>query len=100
MLPGTSSGRPRPAGDQVLRIGTWNLDARRQPAHVEFLLGLDCDVLLLTEVSPRLEVPGYDRGLTAGVMARGQHWAVLNTGPHAYRRPDGIAVVPLGLLGP
>lgn len=26
--------------------------------------------------------------------------AVLNTGPEAYRRPDGIAVIPLGLLGP
>jgi hypothetical protein len=26
--------------------------------------------------------------------------AVLTTGEHAYRRPDGIAVVPLGLLGP
>lgn len=25
---------------------------------------------------------------------------VLNTGQHAYRRPDGIAVVPLALLGP
>lgn len=25
---------------------------------------------------------------------------VINTGPHAYRRRDGIAVVPLGLLGP
>lgn len=25
---------------------------------------------------------------------------VLHTGPHAYRRPDGIAVVPLALLGP
>lgn len=25
---------------------------------------------------------------------------VLNTGPYAYRRPDGIAVVPLALLGP
>ena len=25
---------------------------------------------------------------------------VLHTGPHAYRRPDGIAVVPLVLLGP
>lgn len=24
---------------------------------------------------------------------------VINTGPYAYRRPDGIAVVPLGLLG-
>ena len=25
---------------------------------------------------------------------------VLTTGEHAYRRPDGVAVVPLGLLGP
>ena len=25
---------------------------------------------------------------------------VINTGPHAYRRPDGIGVVPLALLGP
>lgn len=25
---------------------------------------------------------------------------VLTTGGHAYRRPDGVAVVPLGLLGP
>ena len=26
--------------------------------------------------------------------------AVLTTGPDAYRRPDGIGVVPLALLGP
>ncbi len=25
---------------------------------------------------------------------------VINTGSHAYRRPDGVAVIPLGLLGP
>ena len=25
---------------------------------------------------------------------------VITTGPHAYRRPDGICVVPLALLGP
>ncbi len=25
---------------------------------------------------------------------------IVTTGPHAYRRPDGVAVVPLGLLGP
>lgn len=62
-------------GDRPLRIGTWNLDARHLPAHVDLLLGLDCDVLLLTEVSPRLVVPGYDKVLTAGVMARAQHWA-------------------------
>jgi hypothetical protein len=25
---------------------------------------------------------------------------IINTGPQAYRRPDGIGVVPLGLLAP
>jgi hypothetical protein len=25
---------------------------------------------------------------------------IINIGPHAYRRRDGIAVVPLGILGP
>ena len=25
--------------------------------------------------------------------------AVINTGPQAYRRPDGVAVIPLGLIG-
>jgi hypothetical protein len=25
---------------------------------------------------------------------------VLSTGPRAYRRPDGVAVIPLALLGP
>lgn len=26
--------------------------------------------------------------------------AIVTTGPYAYRRPDGIAVVPVALLGP
>jgi hypothetical protein len=26
--------------------------------------------------------------------------AVVTTGPRAYRRPDGVAVIPLALLGP
>lgn len=63
------------SGRDSVRIGTWNLDARHQPAHVELALQLGCDVLLLTEISPRLEIPGYTKVLTAGVMARGQHWA-------------------------
>jgi hypothetical protein len=25
---------------------------------------------------------------------------VINTGPSAFRRPDGVAVIPLALLGP
>jgi len=30
----------------------------------------------------------------------GAHSRVATTGPRAYRRPDGIAVVPLALMGP
>lgn len=57
------------------RVGTWNLDAKATPAHVEFLQRLDCDVLLLTEVASALRLDGYVRHLTTGVMQRGQHWA-------------------------
>lgn len=69
-----SRGREHRGGES-LRIGAWNLDARRQPAHMDLLLDLDCDVLLLTEISPGLDLPGYSKLLTAGIMARGQHWA-------------------------
>jgi hypothetical protein len=58
-----------------MRLGTWNLDAGASAAHVEFLLSADCDVWLLTEVSPKLQLPGYTAHATQGVMGRGQHWA-------------------------
>jgi len=37
----------------------------------------------------REQLPGLDTNL-----------AVVTTGAHAYRRPDGVCVVPLALLGP
>lgn len=40
------------------------------------------------------------RWLRATLGDRVADLAVLTTGPHAYRRPDGIAVIPLALLGP
>jgi len=58
-----------------MRIGTWNLDARATAAHLEFLLAASCDVWLLTEVSPKLRLPGFTAHVTQGVMGRGQHWA-------------------------
>jgi hypothetical protein len=36
---------------------------------------MDCDVLLLTEVSERLELPGYTGHVTAAVMAPRHRWA-------------------------
>jgi hypothetical protein len=58
-----------------VRIGTWNLAGRYGPAHTEFLAAMDCDVLLLTEVSDRLELPGYAGHFTAGEMVSRRRWA-------------------------
>ncbi len=58
-----------------VRIGTWNLAGRWDSRHYDFLARLDCDVWLLTEVSERLELPGYDRHLTTGLMAARRRWA-------------------------
>ncbi len=58
-----------------MRIGTWNLAGRWTAAHHEFLVAMDCDVLLLTEVSERLELPEYAGHLTAALMAPRRRWA-------------------------
>jgi endonuclease/exonuclease/phosphatase family metal-dependent hydrolase len=69
-----------------VRIGTWNLEGRWKTAHRAFLAGLDCDVLLVTEVRSDIELPGYCRHLTTVPMAPGRAWAgVLSRTPLAAR---------------
>lgn len=58
-----------------MRIGTWNLAGRWSDAHLAFLLDLDCDVMLLTEVSERVEVPDHYLHLTESQMAARRRWA-------------------------
>ena len=58
-----------------MRIGTWNLAGRWTPEHLEFLVEMDCDVLLLTEVSERLVLPGYAARLSDQEMAPKRRWA-------------------------
>lgn len=58
-----------------MRIGTWNLAGRWTPGHLEFLVRMDCDVLLVTEVSERLELPGYVARLSDQLMAPKRRWA-------------------------
>jgi hypothetical protein len=58
-----------------VRIGTWNLAGRCGPAYREFLAAMDCDILLLTEVSECLELSGYVGHLTAAAMESGRRWA-------------------------
>ena len=52
-----------------MRLGAWNLAGRWSNDHRGFLEGLQCDVLLLTEVSDRVELPGITGHMTRGQMA-------------------------------
>lgn len=58
-----------------MRIGTWNLAGRWSPDHRDLLLGADCDVWLLTEVSEKTVLPGYAIHGTSARMAARRHWA-------------------------
>jgi hypothetical protein len=60
-----------------MRIGTWNLAGRWTDAHAALLAGLDCDVLLLTEVSERLDLHGYHQHPTEARMAAKRHWSAV-----------------------
>ncbi len=60
-----------------MRIGTWNLNARWDDRHRAFIGRLNCDVLLLTEVLPDVEIAGLVGHHTKNQMARGQSWAAI-----------------------
>ena len=79
-----------------LRIGTWNLAAGSGEG--AFLTSLDCDVLLLTEVSPDMKMDGYNLRCSQGVMACGQHFAVVATRaePDCARPHDASVASALG----
>ena len=61
----------------MTRIGTWNLAGRWTGAHHAFLAHLNCDVLLLTEVSERLELLGYQLHRSVQLMAARRRWAAV-----------------------
>lgn len=71
-----------------VRIGTWNLAGRWTPRHESFLLDLDCDVLLLTEVNERLVLPGYAAHMSTALMAEGRRWAAVLSRTELAGLPD------------
>jgi hypothetical protein len=85
-----------------MRVGTWNLEGRWGDRHRSFLKGLDCDVLLLTEVRSDFAMQEY--GVHAsGEMVPGRWFAAVAsggtlsplTGPHgasAMATVEGVAV--------
>lgn len=60
-----------------MRVATWNLAGRWSAAHRELLLGLDADVLLLTEVPDALDLPDHAVHRTRALMAEGRAWSAV-----------------------
>lgn len=81
-----------------MRVGTWNLAGRWDDRHRALLETMDCGVLLLTEVSERLDVPGYDLHLGRQLMAPKRRWAAVASRLPVSPEPDphgGSAMVAL-----
>lgn len=60
-----------------MRIGTWNLAGRWDARHLALIETMNCDVLLLTEVSERVELPEYDLHLGGLAMSPKRRWAAI-----------------------
>lgn len=71
-----------------MKIGTWNLDARWSDAHGSFLMQQECDLWLLTEVSPDTALSGCDRHFSEHRMVRGQHYAGILSRLSLKKLPD------------
>lgn len=67
---------------RTLRVGTWNLAGRWTPEHAALIEDAGCDVWMLTEVSERVAIEGWNLHLTERLMAPKRRWAgVLSTSP-------------------
>lgn len=60
-----------------MRIGTWNLAGRWDARHLALLEVMDCEVVLLTEVSDRVSIPAMAIQATELQMARRRYWAAV-----------------------
>lgn len=78
----------RPRETAPVRIGTWNLEGRWDARHLDLMQTMDCDVLLLTEVSEHVDVPGYDLHLGRQMMAPRRRWAAVASRLSMSAEPD------------
>lgn len=60
-----------------MRIGTWNLAGRYGDRHRQQLEQMACDVLLLTEVSEKLDLTGWHVAATDHRMTPNRHWSAI-----------------------
>jgi endonuclease/exonuclease/phosphatase family metal-dependent hydrolase len=82
-----------------VRIGTWNLAGRWDARHLHLIDTMACDVLLLTEVSERLDLPGYDVHLGRQLMARKRRWAAIASRLSMSPLPDPHGATAMAELG-
>jgi hypothetical protein len=71
-----------------VRIATWNLEGRWDLRHVAILEGMDCDVLLLTEVRDETEIPGMSLHKTKLEMVPRRRWAAVASRSELTALPD------------
>ena len=71
-----------------MKIGTWNLEGESSEEHLNLLSKQDCDVWLLTEVNPNLQIGGYRCYLSREVTCCGQHWAAVLSHEVLEQLPD------------
>ena len=76
-----------------VRVGTWNLDGKWSSSHQALLAGAQCDIWLLTEISPKAcssqaRMGDYHCHFSKGVMARNQHWAAILSLKNICALPD------------
>jgi hypothetical protein len=82
-----------------VRIGTWNLAGRWSDEHRDFLAGLHCDVLLLTEVSDRVDLPGMVGHASRREMAPRRRSAGIWSRHPVTRLPDPHAASAMAEVG-
>lgn len=89
---------------QAAEATTHHLRTERGDREVDLILERHDGQLLGVEVKLASAIDDTDvrhlHWLAERLGNRVSDLVVLTTGPHAYRRRDGVAVVPLGLLGP
>ncbi|HEV2796875.1 MAG TPA: hypothetical protein VGV65_04590 [Nocardioides sp.] len=59
-----------------MRIGTWNLEGRWDARHLDLIGKMNCDLLLLTEVSDRVDLPEHDVHVGDHMSAK-RRWAAV-----------------------
>ena len=71
-----------------VRIATWNLEGKWTPRHHWMIRSLRADLLLLTEVLAKVEIPGLNIHFTEGEMQPGRHWAAVASSAPLRPLPD------------